>query len=535
MVENKEYIKIDKEESCVYEIMKKLSAGNVLLSLHFDPVEYECSVKSFKIRNVDYYDRDKKLYVYMPSYSLCLWQGLNEIPFEEMNIKSSQEWTDVFMDEKSDLLINTEGYCPCEYDDDTDAVAAEFEDPFTELYLSSDAGNFYGPLEFAFIKWWIRGHLGYHTDQIFTSRGEHGFFITEGGTLYSYSDKTEPRDVVVIPNGVRKIDTEAFRYSKVKEVVVPEGVKRIGCNAFEGCDQLERISLPDSLIAINLGAFRSCRSLKQVRIPPSIKVIEMSTFSGCTQLETVILPETVKRICRFAFSRCENLTTINISPEMVIEEEALYQCPQAKVPKRNIGRKRVFVKRDSYRGLLLLPGASVRTLERWGWKDPDTREVCQGLSFLSLPPSISSIPEYALKYDVETIMIHPGKRIFRFYHDILSDPKLKLVFHCGRDVNLYHDVRPHEEPLLFVSFPEDRVIIDKTISGFKKHHVKYELPEQSDASYSRYVLRTTEDLKTLVERYRLEENEEIMEYLSVIFARLASAEDTDYAAKTADQ
>ena len=68
-------------------------------------------------------------------------------------------------------------------------------------------------------------------------------------------------ETVLIPaqyNGkpVKEIAEEGFLYNEtIKSLIVLEGVEKIGRNAFNGCTNLEEISLPNSLTCVGFGAF----------------------------------------------------------------------------------------------------------------------------------------------------------------------------------------------------------------------------------------------------------------------------------------
>lgn len=72
------------------------------------------------------------------------------------------------------------------------------------------------------------------------------------------------------------------RYSgKEKIFVVPEGVKKIGSNAFSWCKTLERVVLPESVNSIGECAFIRCDSLKEINLE-NVFDIHDSAFGGCT-------------------------------------------------------------------------------------------------------------------------------------------------------------------------------------------------------------------------------------------------------------
>ena len=83
-------------------------------------------------------------------------------------------------------------------------------------------------------------------------------FIIRGTNLCKYIGSGGN---VVIPDGITRIDDQAFQYSKVTEVTIPNTVTVIGTLAFCKCEQLTSISIPDSVTTMGFTVFKDCINL----------------------------------------------------------------------------------------------------------------------------------------------------------------------------------------------------------------------------------------------------------------------------------
>lgn len=65
-------------------------------------------------------------------------------------------------------------------------------------------------------------------------------------------------------------------------LIISNEITRIGTVAFNGCENLTRVTLPEGLTSIGRGAFSSCISLTEITIPQSVTVIEDDAFPHST-------------------------------------------------------------------------------------------------------------------------------------------------------------------------------------------------------------------------------------------------------------
>ncbi len=137
-------------------------------------------------------------------------------------------------------------------------------------------------------------------------------FVIENNNLIKYKGS---ESVVIIPNGIKKIEDRAFyNNSSLLCVCLPSSVQTICEYAFANCKNLVDINFPSSLKRIERGAFSGCESIKMLDFNnSSIEYIGENAFWGCNLLFPVLIPLSVKEIGRGAFEgikdfivRCEH-------------------------------------------------------------------------------------------------------------------------------------------------------------------------------------------------------------------------------------
>ena len=77
-------------------------------------------------------------------------------------------------------------------------------------------------------------------------------------------------------------------------------VTSIGTSAFEGCSNLQSVTLPSSITAIGTDAFYACVKLGDINLPEGLTTINLRAFYNC-HLDTVIIPSTMTSIGNSAF------------------------------------------------------------------------------------------------------------------------------------------------------------------------------------------------------------------------------------------
>ena len=119
-----------------------------------------------------------------------------------------------------------------------------------------------------------------------------------------------------IYNGQAIVISHPDKYSC--DIVIPSTVNYgrdypvvgISESAFEGCSDLQSVTIPSSVTSIGVWAFRWCNSLPSITIPSSVTSIGASAFEGCTSLTSITIPNSVTSIGSGITSGCSSLTSI---------------------------------------------------------------------------------------------------------------------------------------------------------------------------------------------------------------------------------
>lgn len=139
---------------------------------------------------------------------------------------------------------------------------------------------------------------------------------------------------VVIPEGVEKIEAEAFMDNQlVKKVLMPNSIVEVAKNAFSGCTNLEDIKFSNNLKVIGADAFLDCKKITSIELPKTLEIIGEEAFARCEKLEKVLIDyeAKIKEFQDAIFYECKNLTTVSF-PETIekIGEYAFYECSSLK-------------------------------------------------------------------------------------------------------------------------------------------------------------------------------------------------------------
>ena len=136
----------------------------------------------------------------------------------------------------------------------------------------------------------------------------------------------------VTRNGIEYSVTSIGNYafdgcSNLQSVTIPESVTTIGIHAFSGCSSLQSVTIPNSVTGIGNYAFSGCSSLQSITIPNSVTSIGNNAFQYCHNLQSVTIPNSVTSIGNDAFSYCSNLQSVTINGNPKIEGSAFWGTP----------------------------------------------------------------------------------------------------------------------------------------------------------------------------------------------------------------
>ena len=157
---------------------------------------------------------------------------------------------------------------------------------------------------------------------------------TDQHPYYTVSDNSEYRvENVVVPGvyhgkPVEEIEPEFCEtHQTVKTLTIEEGIKRIYYCAFYECTALESVSLPNTLKYIDEEAFRYFYP-EFLHIPASVEVIGSAVFNECNNLKELTFDNSLTKleISEYAFQYSLNLEELNLPEGLTnIGDNAFYQ------------------------------------------------------------------------------------------------------------------------------------------------------------------------------------------------------------------
>lgn len=128
-----------------------------------------------------------------------------------------------------------------------------------------------------------------------------------------------------IPEGIVGIENYAFEDKvNLRSVTLPESLVQVSRTAFEGCYNLEAVygknTTEDHFCHVKDGKLTAMLINKGIpneyKIPDNVTVIGYSAFNGCKNIEKITMGDQVVEIGGYAFSWCTDLKSVTLSANL---------------------------------------------------------------------------------------------------------------------------------------------------------------------------------------------------------------------------
>ncbi len=172
------------------------------------------------------------------------------------------------------------------------------------------------------------------------------------------------------------------KLDKMTSITIPDGVRRIENNAFAYCKDLKSVTIPNSVTYIGTAAFYYCSSLTSITIGNSVASIGASAFEGCKGLTSITIPNSVTYIGEHAFNDAYKLTSIYYAGNVAnwCSIDGLYYLMERD--------RTLYIDGKELTGDLVIPNG-VTSIGAWAFA------FCTGLTSITIPGSVTSIGQQA--------------------------------------------------------------------------------------------------------------------------------------------
>ena len=171
---------------------------------------------------------------------------------------------------------------------------------------------------------------------------------------------------VSLPEGLTKINKEAFYYSFVEDINFPTTLQSIGENAFQ-MSHVKEVVMGDNITNMESRAFHDAYWLQKAKLSKNLETVPYQAFYFCYYLDELELPEKLKTLNTAAFYECHRINPILPNGLVTIGESAFAGCWNfyPRIP------------------------TSVKTISKGAFNS------CNAMDSLIVPSSVTSIDEYA--------------------------------------------------------------------------------------------------------------------------------------------
>ena len=150
------------------------------------------------------------------------------------------------------------------------------------------------------------------------------YYSNDGWTVTAFDGSVSD---VVIPEGVKTINSSVFSGTAITSVSLPSSLRRIKSSAFKNCTGLTEIPLPSGVTTMGSDVFNGCIGLRSVRLLQGLKSVASSAFQGCSNLTEVDIPASVTSIGSFALYGCKSLERVTLNEGLeTIDSHVFYSC-----------------------------------------------------------------------------------------------------------------------------------------------------------------------------------------------------------------
>ena len=194
---------------------------------------------------------------------------------------------------------------------------------------------------------------------------------------------------ITIGNNVTTIGSYAFNgCSKLTSLNLPNSLTEIGFCAFTYCTALSEISIPNSVVSIKANAFAGCSSISTIKMSENVNYIGDFAFQDCMRLKTISLPDKLSEICRDVFNGCICLESIAIPDHVTsIGYKAFYGCIRLKSV--ILGNEVTQIGESSFNGCVSLTDISLpNSIVSIGLS---AFEGCSNLGYITIPDGVTKI------------------------------------------------------------------------------------------------------------------------------------------------
>ena len=147
--------------------------------------------------------------------------------------------------------------------------------------------------------------------------------VTGGKVLHGAFQGCKNIENITLPNDLTTIENYVFKScTNLTNVIIPENVTSIGSNAFYECKYLYNIDIPENVTFIGYGAFYQCTRLQTIVIPDKVTKIDGFAFYGCDSLVKVTVGKSVTEIGTSAFMFSNKIIEIYNKSNLVFKEDS---------------------------------------------------------------------------------------------------------------------------------------------------------------------------------------------------------------------